>query len=144
MEGAGGFVPGAGGDGELLVQDFGVAGWTVLRSAPGATLSLTGAVANNSVFTLSVAGQPGALPLVVLSLDTSGVTLPGVGDLCLGFAQPNVILTLPAIGGGGSSSLTLALHGVDGAVGLPLAIQGFVIESGKIGIGNALDLTVGA
>ncbi|MHC4845820.1 MAG: hypothetical protein ACYTCU_06635 [Planctomycetota bacterium] len=143
MEGGVGLVPGAHGDGELFVQDFGVPGWKVLRSAPIAVLGLDGVVANDSAFTLDVAGDPGALPLVVLSLDQTGITLPGLGDLCLGFAQPNIILTLPPIAGG-ESSVTLALHGVSAAVGLPLTIQAFAVQSGKIGIGNALDVVVGS
>jgi len=143
MEGPVGLTPGAHGDGELLVQDFGIPGWKALRSAPTAVLTLDGVIADDSAFTLDIAGDVGAAPLVVMSLDQTGMTLPGIGDLCLGFAQPNVILTLPAITGT-SSSVTLALHGVDDAVGLPLTIQGFVVQSGKIGIGNALDVVVGS
>jgi len=143
VEGAVGLLPGAHGDGELLVQDFGVPGWTTLRSAPNAVLTLIGTVSNDSSFTLDVAGDTGGSPLVVLSLDQTGVTLPGLGNLCLGFGLPNLFLTLPAIAAS-SSSVTLTLHGVDDAVGLPLTIQAFVVQSGKIGIGNAIDVVVGS
>jgi hypothetical protein len=142
IEGESGFLPGAVGDGELLVEDFGVGGWTVLRSAPRAELTLTGTVANNSVFTLDVAGEAGAVPLIVLSLDQVGITLPGVGDLSLGFGLPNLILNLPVIGGSGSSALSIALHDVGGAVGLALSMQAFTVEAGKIGISNAIDVVI--
>lgn len=141
LEDSVGFLPGAHGDGELLVEDFGVGGWTAVRSAPTAVLTLIGTIANDSSFTLEVAGDVGAMPLIVMSLDQTGFTLPGVGNLCLGFSLPNVILTLPVIGGT-SSSMTITLHGVDAAVGLPLSIQAFVIQSGNIGIGNALDVVI--
>jgi hypothetical protein len=143
LEGPAGLVPGAVGDGVLVVQDF--AAPTVdraVRSAPLATLSLSGPPANNSVFTLTVGGAPGASAFVLLSTDQAGSTLFGIGDLCAGFSAPYLLLALPRVGPGGSTAFPLLLHGVDGAVGLAFTAQAFTLEAGDVGISNAFDLVL--
>jgi len=143
LEGPAGLLPGAGGDGELVVQDF--AGPTVdrsVRSAPLATLAVTGTVANNAQFTLEVGGARGAMPFVLLSTDRVGPTLFGIGDLAAGFDAPFLLLALPAVGATGQSSRTVLLHHVEAAIGLPFTAQAFTLEAGDIGISNALQLVV--
>ncbi len=141
-EGGAGLLPGAGGDGTLAVQDFNFGVDRLVRSAPAATLTLTGTVKNNAAFDLAVGGESGAGAVVVLSLDQSGVTLHGVGDLAVGFAAPYLLLPLPPLGVPGGGSLHVVLHGVDTAVGLAFTVQGFTLQGGKIGIGNAIDAEV--
>ena len=142
IEGPGGFVPGTVGDGRLFVQDFGTFSDRVLRSAPHAALSVTGAVANNQSFALHLAGEPGSQAVAVFALDQEGVTLYGIGDLALGFGAPYLVAPLPPIGLAGTSSLTLTLHEVGGAVGLPFTLQGFALNGGEVGCSNALELEV--
>ncbi len=141
-EGTGGFVPGVDGDGLLVAGDFGFDGDLLVRTAPFADLTLTGTVANDSSFTLTVGGEPGAGALLVLSLDQSGLTLPGIGDLGLGFGAPHVILGLVPLDGAGSSAVTVVLHDVDALVGTAFTAQGFTLQDGEIGIGDALDLVI--
>jgi len=141
-EGAGGFVPGVRGDGLLVAGDFGFDGDLLVRTAPFADLALTGTVANNSAFTLTVGGEPGAGALLVLSLDQQGLTLPGLGDLSLGFGAPHVIAGLPPLDGAGSSPATIVLHAVDALVGTAFTAQGFTLQDGEVGIGDALDLVI--
>ena len=148
LEGAGGFVPGSAGDGELwcgeFLPDFGppLSGNVIVRSAPHAALSLTGVVANNQSFALHLAGEPGSSAVAVFALDQSGTTLYGVGDLAIGFGAPYLVAPLPPIGASGQSTLGLTLHSVGGAVGLPFTLQAFALESGEVGCSNALALTV--
>jgi hypothetical protein len=141
-EGAGGLQPGASGDALLTVGDFGLAGNVLVRTAPLAGTQLAGSVANDSAFTLTVTGEPGAGVLLALSLDTQGVTLPGVGDLGLGFGAAHVILVLPALDAGGQSALKVVLHGVDALVGRSFVAQGFTLQGGEIGLGDALLLEI--
>ncbi len=143
LESGAGFVPGAGGDGMLVVQDF--AAETVdrvVRSAPLATLALSGSAANNSAFTMTVGGAPGAAALVLLSTDQIGPTLHGIGDLCAGFNSPYLLLPLPRVNGAGSTSRTLLFHSVEGAVGVSFTVQAFTLQAGDIGISNAFDLVL--
>jgi len=143
FEGGAGFIPGAGGDGALVVQDYvRPAVDRAVRSAPLATLALSGAAANNSAFTMTVGGAPGATALVLLSTDQFGPTLSGIGDLCAGFNSPYMLLQLPRVGVMGSTSATLLFHGVDAAVGLPFTVQAFTLEAGDVGISNAFDLVL--
>lgn len=149
FEGPGGFAPGSAADGELWCGQFNgppffepMAGNVIVRAAPHAALSLTGAVANNQSFTMHVAGEPGSQTLAVFALDQVGITLRDIGDLGFGFGGPYFIVPLPPIGGGGQSSSTMILHHVGGAVGLPFTLQAFTVRSGEIGISNALDLVV--
>jgi hypothetical protein len=141
-EGPGGFTPGVDGDGLLVAGDFGFDGDLLVRTAPLAELSLAGTVANNSAFTLTVGGEPGAGALLVLSLDQQGLTLPGLGDLGLGFGAPHVIAGLPPVDGAGTSAATIVLHGLDALVGTAFTAQGFTLQGGEIGIGDALDLEI--
>ena len=147
-EGAGGFAPGTAADGELwcgeFLPDFGppLAGNVIVRSAPHAALSLTGQVANNQSFSLHLQGETGSQGVAVFALDQEGVTLHGIGDLALGFGAPYLIAPLGAIGVSGQVSLTLTLHEVGGAVGLPFTLQAFAQKLGEVGCSNALDLVV--
>lgn len=148
IEGAGGFAPGTAADGELwcgeFLPDFGppLAGNVIVRSAPHAALSLTGQVANNQSFSLHLQGETGSQGVAVFALDQEGVTLHGIGDLALGFGAPYLIAPLGAIGVSGQVSLTLTLHEVGGAVGLPFTLQAFAQKLGEVGCSNALDLVV--
>lgn len=143
-EGAGGFVPGVGGDGLLVADDYYVSGDVLVRTAPLAGTELSGTVANNHAFTLRVTGEPGAGALLAISLDQVGITLAGLGDLGLGFSAPHLILVLPALDGGGDASTTIALHNQPALVGTAFTAQGFTLQGGEIGIGDALDLVVGS
>ena len=78
----------------------------------------------------------------MFALDQTGVTLHGIGDLAVGFGAPYLVAPLPSIGLSGSTSLTLTLHGVGGAVGLPFTLQGFALNGGEVGCSNALELEV--
>jgi hypothetical protein len=143
LEGSAGFVPGSSGDGKLVVQDFSSA--TVdrsVRSAPLATLAVSGTIANNASFTLTVGGERGALPFVLLSTDRVGPTLQGIGDLAAGFGAPFLLLPLPAIGASGDASFTVLLHHVEGAVGVPFTAQALTLQAGDVGISNALHLAI--
>lgn len=141
-EGPGGFLPGAGGDGLLAVSDFGLDGRILVRSAPLAGTQLSGSVAVDSAFTLTVTGEPGAGALLALSLDTAGITLKGLGDLGLGFSQPHVVLALAPLDAAGASALELVLRDAPGLPGLAFAAQGFTLQGGEVGLGDALQLEV--
>jgi hypothetical protein len=141
-EGPGGFVAGAAGDGTLAIGDIGLEGDLLVHAAPLATLELSGEVANDAVFTLTLGGEPGAGAIVVLSLDQSGLTLAGLGDLALGFGAPHLILPLAALDGAGQSAISIVLHGVPGLVGTAFTAQGFTLQGGEVGISNAFDLVV--
>lgn len=142
QEGAGGLAAGVDGDALLTVGDFGLDGSVLVRTAPLAGTQVTGTVANNSVFTLTVTGEPGAGALLALSLDTQGITLAGLGDLGFGFGAANLILVLPALDGAGQSAQLVVLHGVDALVGSSFVAQGFTVQGGEIGIGDALLLEI--
>ena len=144
VEGSVGLVPGAAGDGTLFVGDYSVAGTRLVRSAPTAELSLSGSVTNDSIFSLQVAGEPGATPVVVMALDTAGPTLYGIGDLCVGFTLPYIVLNPPALGPSGASSIDVPLHGVGGAVGTAFRCQAFSLLGGDVGLGSTLDLVIGS
>ncbi len=141
-QGAGGFVPGAAGEGQLWVGDYTVTGNRIVRSAPHAALAVTGNVAVDDVFTLHVSGAPGASALAVLSLSDLGPTLHGIGDLCVGFGAPNVVLSLGSVPTSGVASLAVSLHGAAGAAGLSFFAQGFVVEGGEVGISNTQQLSI--
>jgi hypothetical protein len=68
--------------------------------------------------------------------------LHGIGDLAVGFDAPYLVAPLGPIGPSGQVSLTLTLHNVGGAVGLPFTLQGFALAAGEVGCGNAFDLVV--
>lgn len=142
VEGPGGLQPGAAGDGLLAVSDFGFDGRVLVRSAPFAGTQLSGTVANESEFTLTVTGEPGAGALLALSLDTTGITLAGLGDLGLGFTQPHLVLALAPLGRSGSSALAIALRDAQALVGTAFAAQGFTLQGGEVGLGDALLLEV--
>jgi hypothetical protein len=142
-EGAGGFAPGVDGDGTLVVGDFGFAGDILVRTAPLAGTQVSGTVANNRAFTLTVTGAAGAGALLAISLDLQGFTLAGLGDIGLGFSAPHVVLGLAPLDVGGAAGATIVLHGMDALVGTAFAAQGFTLQGGEIGIGDALSLVVG-
>ncbi|MBM3985246.1 MAG: hypothetical protein FJ296_06110 [Planctomycetes bacterium] len=141
-EGAGGLAAGADGDALLTVADFGLDGSVLVRTAPLAGTQLSGTVANNSAFTLTVTGVPGAGALLALSLDTQGVTLSGLGDLGLGFGAPHVILVVSPLDAAGQSALPVLLRDVDALVGSSFVAQGFTLQGGEIGLGDALLLEI--
>jgi hypothetical protein len=147
VEGRAGLVPGSAGNGALWISGFTIAGSSIagnviVRSAPHAALSVIGEVANDSAFDLVVDGEPGALALAVLSLDGAGPTLYGLGDLCVGFSLPHVILPLGAVAADGQASVTVVLHGLANAVGTEFFAQGFTLQGGDVGIGNRLPLVI--
>ncbi|MCB9898925.1 MAG: hypothetical protein H6825_13050 [Planctomycetes bacterium] len=141
-EGAAGFVPGAGGEGELHVSDFFV-GTVALRSAPLAELTVGGTVANDSLFTLTIDGAPSADGTFLLSLDPLGPTVPGIGDLTGGFAAPFVLLPLMPLDGAGTLTIAVVLHGQPGLVGLDLAVQGITLEDGRFGLSTGSRFVIG-
>ncbi|MHC5211348.1 MAG: SMP-30/gluconolactonase/LRE family protein [Planctomycetota bacterium] len=147
VEGAGGLSPGSTGDGALWISEFTTAGPlyagnVIVRSAPHCATDVIGEVANDSTFEVVVSGEPGAIALAVLSLDASGPTLLDVGDLCVGFAAPHLILPVGPVGADARAGTTVVLHGVAGAVGTEFVAQGFTLQGGDIGIGNALPLVI--
>jgi hypothetical protein len=147
VEGGAGLLPGSTGDGALWISGFTtagppIAGNVIVRSAPHAALTVSGTVANDAVFGLTVDGEPGAAALVVLSLDTDGPTLFGIGDVCVGFGGPHLLLPLGTIGGGGQAATAVVLHGVADAVGTAFVAQGFTLLGGDVGIGNAHTLVI--
>ncbi|MGQ0552680.1 MAG: hypothetical protein ACT4PU_05625 [Planctomycetota bacterium] len=146
-QGTGGFVPGTAGDGRLDVGYFGFdfnpfAGSRSLRSAPHSALALSGTVGNNAVFTLTLSGTPGAGAALLLSLDTTGPTLVGLGDLGPGFTQAHAVLNLPNLDGLGTAAQSFVLHNVPALVGLSIAMQGFTFEAGDVGFSNRLQEVV--
>jgi len=143
-EGSGGFLPGVRGDGTLVVGEFGFDGDYLVRTAPLAGTSVSGTVANNQAFTTTVSGDAGAGAMLVLSLDQGGSTVFGLGDLGVGFGAPFLIVPLAPLDGSGLSSLTIAIHNQPGLVGTSFTAEGFTLEAGEIGIGDAVDLLVGA
>ncbi len=145
VEGPGGLTPGAPGDGFMLIEDADVLdGMRILRTAPLATTEVAGAVANNAIFDVIVKGAPGAWGLFVVSLDTAGGTLPDLGDIGVGFTEAHMIWPLRPLGPTGELAVPVTFHGLDALVGERLAIQGFTVESGEIGIGNGLQFVVGS
>jgi hypothetical protein len=142
VEGGAGLLPGSTGDGALWISGFTTAGPPIagnvsVRRAPHAALTVSGTVANDAVFGLTVDGEPGAAALVVLSLDTDGPTLFGIGDVCVGFGGPHLLLPLGTIGGGGQAATAVVLHGVADAVRTAFVAQGCTLLGGDVGIGNA-------
>ena len=51
-------------------------------------------------------------------------------------------MPLAPIGGAGTSTLHVVLHGVGAAVGLAFTAQGFTLQAGEVGISNAIDAVV--
>lgn len=143
-EGVGGFVPGVSGNGTLIVSDFGFAGDYIVRTAPLAGTTVTGTVANNAAFTTTLSGAAGAGAILVLSLDQSGLTLAGIGDLGLGFGAPHFIVPLAPLSGAGTSALTTTIHNHPELVGTAFTVQGFTVEAGEVGLGDAIDLVIDA
>lgn len=143
VERPGGFVPGAGGDGVLYVGDFTLAGARRFSSAPLAATSVDGVVGPNSQVTLTVSGAPGAAGFVALSLDTTGITVPGVGDLCLGFAGISVLTGMKTLDRTGQADFEILFRGLPGLIGQELAIQGFTLEADEFGLGNGLHFVFG-
>ena len=141
-EGPGGLQPGVAGDATLIVGDFGFDGDLFVRTAPFAGTELSGTVANNHKFTLTVTGEPGAGALLVMSLDLQGITIAGIGDLGVGFTAPHLVLALAPLDAGGASATSIVLHGMDGLVGTAFAAQGFTLQGGEVGIGDALSLVI--
>ncbi len=139
LEGSGGFVPGVEGNGALIVTDF--AATTVprtIRTAPLATTSLVGTISSFSTPEIVVGGTPGASAIWVLSLDVTGSTIKGIGDLCVGFTGTNIISPMLPIGLGEVSLTLLNLRNLSAVAGLDFGIQGFTFEEGRVGIGNAI------
>ena len=148
IEGQGGLVPGSGGDGFLHVMDFYDAFPAPptdrrIRSAPLCDLSISGNVANNSVFTLTNTGWGTGNVVWVLSLDQSGVTLGGIGDLQVGFSAPFVMTSPVPLDATGQADLSVLLHEVGAAVGLAFTAQAFVLKNNDVGVSNALNLVIG-
>jgi hypothetical protein len=144
FEGSGGFIPGSTGQGELWMGDFGFAGNIVARSAPLASVEVLGTVGPGEEIEVILRGEPGADGLFIVSLDTVGSTLPGVGDLCLGFSELHAISPLLLLDGAGEASCRLQFPPLGNLVGEDLVFQGFTIEDGEIGVGNSLDFIFGS
>lgn len=144
IEGPGGFVPGAAGDGTLYVGDFSFSGDRTIRTAPIATTSVTGKVGPNSLVTVTVGGTPGSGALFGISLDTSCTTVFGIGDIGFGFGAATILSPVFEINASGTCDLQLLFRTLPGIVGQGLVIQGFTIEEGKFGVGNALDFVFGS
>ena len=81
--------------------------------------------------------------IVVLSLDTAGVTITGFGDTGVGFSAAHLVSAPLPVNGSGEAVLGVTFHGLDALVGLDLAIQGFVLEGGEVGFGDGLTFVVG-
>ena len=144
LEGPGGLEGGASGDGVLWFEADGLgAGSKLLRTAPFASTGVVGDVADDSHFDVVVGGAPGALAVVVLSLDTAGVTITGFGDTGVGFSAAHLVSAPLPVNGSGEAVLGVTFHGLDALVGLDLAIQGFVLEGGEVGFGDGLTFVVG-
>lgn len=142
IEGAGGFVPGVAGQGRLFVGDFTFTGNRVIRSAPNATTTVVGTVADNSTFHVNVSGTPGAAAFDILSLDTAGATIPGIGDLCTGFGGAYLISPPQIIPASGQIAHRVIVKDQPALVGLEIVMQGVVFEGGEYGIGNALEFVI--
>ncbi len=143
VEGVNGFEPGVDGDGQLYVGDYTFPGGNrIVRSAPNASTSVVGAVANNSMFSIVVSGDVGAAGFHIISLDTTPTTISGIGDLCTGFNGAFLIAQPQVIGASGSVSRTITVHGQPALVGLDVAIQGIVFQAGDYGLGNPLEFTI--
>ena len=137
-----GFVPGVGGSGKLYVGDFTYPhGNRVIRPAPRATASFDGVVGNNQTFDVVVGGRPGGVAFFLASFDTSGGTVGGIGDLCIGLVNPYVS-GLRTLGPGGEARWTIVLHDQPGLVGLELGVQGVVLRAGDYGLAAPLDTVV--
>lgn len=144
VEGAAGFVPGADGDGALTVTDF--AATTVprtIRTGPLADTGLTGTIQSDTTIEIAITGAPDATGVWVLSLDTTAATVPGVGDICVGFSQPHVVSPMLPLGASGTAVTQLVLRDLSAVAGLDVALQAFTFEDGRIGIGDALVGAVG-
>lgn len=143
LEGPGGFAPGADGDGRLYVGDFTFPqGNRVIRSAPNATTSINGVIANDAAFQIVVSGDIGAAALSIISLDTAGATLFGIGDLCTGFGGAFKIFPPTIIGPTGSTARKIVIRDQPALVGLEVVIQGLTFQEGRYGIGNAVHAVV--
>ncbi|RKY20319.1 MAG: hypothetical protein DRQ55_07995 [Planctomycetota bacterium] len=144
FEGAGGFNPGADGEGELWIGDFGFQGNDIARSAPLAETEVVGNVALNEVIDVIVRGAAFADGMFVISLDTSGPTFPGIGDLCAGFNDLHAISPLMDLGPDGEATCRMSLRDLEFLQGRPLVIQAFTLEDGVFGIGNGLEFIFGS
>lgn len=144
VEGAGGFTPGVDGEGTLFVGDFSFAGARTFRTAPLADTAVDGPVVQNSKVTVSVTGAPGAMGFYVLSLDVSGTTISGIGDLCVGFAGLNLISNMRTLDETGEAEWTLLFREYPSLLGEELMFQGFTVEDGRFGIGSGLDFIFGS
>jgi hypothetical protein len=144
FEGSGGFIPGSSGEGELWMGDFGFAGNIVARSAPLAEIEVLGTVGPGEEIEVILRGEPDADSLFIVSLDTVGSTLPGIGDLCLGFSELHAISPLLVLDGAGEASCRLQFPPLGNLVGEDFVFQGFAIEDGEIGVGNSLDFIFGS
>ncbi len=143
VEGDRGFEAGAAGDGELFIGDFTLPdGFRRVRSAPHASTVVTGDVASNSSFDVTVSGAPGAGALFVISLDQSTNSIADIGDICLGFDGPYLLFPPLFTGPGGSAEFEVVFGDVPGLVGLPITIQGFTLEGGDVGIGDGFDFII--
>ena len=143
VEGDAGFGPGAGSDGTLYVREFDFQGDYTIRSAPLAQTFVDGTVAQNEDVDVTVQGTPFADGLFIMSLDTVGATIPGIGDLCLGFADISVISPVFPLDQNGVGGLTIPFREYPSLVGQTIVFQGLTLENGEFGIGNALDFVFG-
>ncbi len=139
LEGPGGFTPGVAGDGRLYVGDFTFpAGNRIIRTAPHATTSVVGTIANNATFDVVVGGDPGATAFSIVSLDTSGATLSGIGDVCTGFGGAFLVLPPQVLGASGQAKRTIRVVDQPQLVGMSVAIQGVVFQAGAYGLGDPI------
>jgi len=149
IEGDGGFNPGVEGDGRLFVTDFfddfpAPPIIRSIRSAPLASVSIDGIVANDSAFDLVANAALGAEVAFVLSLDQTSNTVPGIGDLCLGFGAPFLITPAVPVDGSGEARWPVVFHGLDGVVGLEFSLLAVSFQNGDVGLSGALDQTIGS
>jgi len=143
FENAGPFVPGVDGLGRLHVGDFTVPdGDRTIRGAPFCDLSIVGSVSTSAPFDVVVEAAVGAETLFVLSLDATPSTLTGIADVCFGFGAPFLVVGGGLVGGAGQTVTSVSLEGAGGAVGMPLAVQGFCVEDGRVGVGDGLVSTI--
>lgn len=128
------FVPGTAGGGRLHVGDFSVAGGDrAIRSTPFCDLTVDGSFSTSAPFDVAIEAAFGAQTVFVLALDTAPSTLTGLADVCFGFDAPFLIVSGGTVGGAGQTFTSVSLTGAGGAIGLPLAMQAFAIEAGRVG-----------
>jgi len=143
IEGPAGFGPGAAADGRLLVNDFTFPGGTrVIRSAPHASAGVVGEIANDSAFEVRVSGRPGGVAFFLASLDVSGSTLAGIGDLDIGLSVPPYVSSFQLLSPPGTAGWDIVLHDVPALVGQPLGIQGVVAFGGEYGLAAPLGFVI--